>query len=222
MITRIGKLLRAEQVRTLRALLQAAEFEDGRNTASGQAAAVKRNLQLPRESPARRQADQIVSQAIQASARFREVTFARTLAPPTYNRYDVGMEYGSHVDAPFVSDGKLRADISMTIFLSDPADYDGGELVLEEGAAETRVKYEAGDAVVYPTTARHYVAPVTRGSRLAAVSWIQSFVPEPERRRILVELQDAKAEIEERLPEAESTLLLRNAFYNLVRMWWQP
>jgi PKHD-type hydroxylase len=221
-IIRIPDMLQRHEVEALRGLLLKGAFEDGRATASGQAALIKNNLQLARGSEARKQADQMVRDAIGRSQRLREKTLVKLVAPPTYNRYDVGMEYGDHVDAPSMNDGRFRADLSMTIFLTDPADYDGGDLVMSQGDAEMRIKYGLGEAVVYPTTVRHHVAPVTRGSRLAAVTWLQSFIGDPLQRQILVDLSDAKNALEERQPDAPELTTLKNALFNLLRVWWQP
>lgn len=222
MLTHIPGVLPQAAVQRARALLKAGSFQDGTATASGQAAAVKRNLQLAAEPAQRRPVDELVMPAILGNARFAEVAFPKILAPPTYNRYDVGMTYGDHVDAPFLSNGRVRADISLTLFLSDPKDYDGGELVIRHGDAEFRAKHAAGDLVTYPTTSLHHVTPVTRGTRLAAVSWVQSYVPDERHRRILMELGEAKAFLDRTAPEAPEAGALRNALFNLLRLWWQP
>ncbi|SMF54386.1 PKHD-type hydroxylase [Tistlia consotensis] len=222
MIIRIPDMLQRHEAEVLRGLLLNGAFEDGRTTASGQAALIKNNLQLARGSEARKQADQIVRDAVARSQKLRDKTLVKMVAPPTYNRYDIGMEYGDHVDAPSLNDGRFRADLSMTIFLTDPADYDGGDLVMNHGDVETRIKYGVGEAVVYPTTVRHHVAPVTRGSRLAAVTWLQSYIGDPLQRQILVDLSDAKNQLEARQPDAPELTTLKNALFNLLRAWWQP
>lgn len=222
MITHIPNLLPRDEAEALRSLLLDAAFEDGRATASGQAAQIKNNLQLQRGSELRKRADQTVQHAVARSQKLREKTLVKMVAPPTYNRYDIGMSYGEHVDAPSLNDGRFRADLSMTIFLTDPAEYDGGELIMNQGDAEISIKYGLGDAVIYPTTVRHRVAPITRGSRLAAVTWLQSYIGDPLQRQILVDLSDAKNRLEERQPDAPELTLLKNGLFNLLRVWWQP
>lgn len=221
MLMRMAGVLGPDEVKRARALLAAAQFVDGRGTASGAAAAAKRNLQLAPDHPARKELDQLVLSALGRSATFQEVAFPKSVMPPTYNRYDVGMEYGFHVDAPFVHAGRLRADLSFTLCLTALADYDGGELVMADGNTETRLRLDAGELVVYPTTVLHRVAPVTRGSRWAAISWVQSHVQDPQQRKILFELNEVKAYFDATAPNDPASLHLRNGLYNLVRMWWQ-
>lgn len=221
MIVRIPGMLSGDEVRRMRALVAAGQFVDGRATASGAAAEIKRNLQLAADHPARKELDQLVFAALGRSARFQEVAFPKSVMPPTYNRYDEGMEYGFHVDAPFVHGGRLRADLSFTLCLSALADYEGGELVMGDGTMETRLRLDAGELVVYPTTVLHRVAPVTRGSRWAAISWVQSHVQDPHQRQILADLNEAKAYFDAKAPNDPAALHMRNGLFNLLRMWWQ-
>jgi PKHD-type hydroxylase len=222
LLTHIPAVLSGPALARAQALVRAGPWEDGGATASGHAAAVKRNLQIAADPARRRPLDELVMPAILGDPRFVEVAFPKVMAPPTYNRYDVGMTYGDHVDAPFLSSGRVRADISLTLFLSDPADYDGGELTVRHGDAQFRAKHAAGDLVVYPTTALHHVSPVSRGTRLAAVSWVQSYVPDERHRRILWELSEAKKLLDRTQPGAPETDALRNGLFNLLRLWWQP
>jgi PKHD-type hydroxylase len=221
MTVHIPSLLAADEVARLRELLQKAEWQDGRATASGAAADVKRNLQVVNRAEIRKPLDAIVMPALERSALLSEHAFPKKIAPPTYNRYDGGMTYGSHVDAALLFNGRMRADLSFTIFISDPADYDGGELVLQTSAGESRMKYPAGDMVLYPTTALHYVEPVRRGSRLAAVSWVESYVPDERHRAILADLVSAKVWMERQHADTAETNRLRNGVFNLLRLWWQ-
>ena len=221
MIRHIKAVLGADEIRRARALLAASEFVDGRGTASGAAAEAKKNLQVAPGHPARKELDQLVLAALGRSQIFQEAAFPKSVMPPTYNRYDVGMEYGFHVDAPFVNAGRLRADLSFTLFLTPAAEYDGGELVMVNGDLETRVRGEAGDLLLYPTTVLHRVTPVTRGSRWAAVSWVQSHVQDAAARQILADLNETKAYFDRVAPTDPASLHLRNGLYNLIRMWWQ-
>ena len=221
MITRIPDVLTAAQVRHLRSLLLAGTFEDGRATASGNAANVKRNLQLGKDPETRKQADDLVMQSLMNNPTFGEQAFPKAVVRPTYNSYDAGMAYGDHVDAPFLNHGRVRADLSLTLFLSEPSDYDGGELVIQAGAGELGFKYPAGDVVMYPTTSLHRVTPVTRGSRLAAVTWVESYVPDAHQRQILVDFGTAKFYFDEHAADVPAAHALRNALFNLTRMWWR-
>lgn len=222
MLSHIPGVLDRETVATIRALLKGAGFEDGRATASGQAANVKRNLQVEQDSPLRKQLDSHVMRALTRNAPFMELAFPKAIAPMTYNRYDVGMYYGEHVDAPFLNAGRIRADLSFTLFLTDPADYDGGDLVASYGAGTIQAKYPAGDLVLYPSTSVHHVAPVTRGSRIAAVSWVHSYIPDERQRHVLADMTAAKVMLEKLAPDAPETNQLRNSLFNLLRLWWQP
>lgn len=222
MLTHIPAVLSGPALARVRALVAAGPWEDGGATASGQAAAVKRNLQIGGDQTRRRPLDEIVMPAILNDPRFVEVAFPKVMAAPTYNRYDVGMTYGDHVDAPFLSSGRVRADLSLTLFLNDPSEYDGGELTIRYGDVTATAKHRAGDLVVYPTTSLHHVSPVSRGSRLAAVSWVQSYVPDERHRRILWELGEAKKLLDRTQPGAPETDQLRNGLFNLLRLWWQP
>src|SRR5262249_15227790 len=143
------------------------------------------------------------------------------IAPPLYNRYDVGMSYGDHVDTPVLNGGRMRADLSFTIFLSEPASYEGGELTIKSDYGNVPAKFPAGDMILYSTTDLHHVTPVTRGSRLAAVSWVESYVQDERARRILVDLTTVKSFMERNAPQAPETDVLRNSIFNMMRLWWQ-
>lgn len=205
----------------MRQLLLSGTFASGHATAEGAAVEAKHNVQLADDSDMRKQLDQIVMQAIMNNQTFVEHAFPKAVLRPTFNRYDVGMDYGAHVDAAFMNQGRMRADLSITVFLSEPADYDGGELVIMDGAAEHSIKYPAGDAVLYPTMSLHRVTPVARGSRLAANTRIESCVPDPHRREILSQFAEAKYYFEAQAPDVPAAHALRVALFNLTRMWWQ-
>lgn len=199
---------------------EASRVVDGRATASGAAADVKRNLQVDTGSASHREMAQIVGQALGRHPELSALAFPHRLATPTFARYEPGMEYGAHVDSPFLGGGTIRADISITVFLSPPESYDGGELELDLAGNRIQVKLPAGDAFIYPTTYLHRVVPVTRGVRLVAVSWIQSHLPDERQRRIVVDLNRVKQALEndpERRAEAD---LMRGATFNLIRLWW--
>jgi PKHD-type hydroxylase len=164
MLKHIPAVLSQDEVSQIFQIMAEGQFESGAATASGRAREVKNNLQFERRPEVKKRLDQIVISALMRNAEFIAFSFARLIVPPTFNRYDVGMFYGSHVDAPFLNNGQVRADLSLTVFLSDPGTYEGGELVISSGNAEIRAKHASGDCVVYPTTSLHHVSPVTRGA----------------------------------------------------------
>src|SRR5262249_6857837 len=153
--------------------------------------------------------------------RFRQYALPKIVVPPVFNRYETGMDYGAHVDAPTTRGGEqLRVDVSLTLFLSDPSTYEGGELVIETLSGGIGIKGAAGDAVAYPSTTLHRVAPVKSGVRLAAITWVRSLVRDAGQREILCELDVAIKSLESRAADARAELdLLRKTHHNLVRMW---
>ena len=154
------------------------------------------------------------------NAEFSSFALPRRILPPRLARYDAGMGYGSHIDQAFMGQGEpMRSDLSMTLFLSDPGSYEGGELVVETPIGEQEVKLPVGDAVVYSTTVHHRVATVGRGTRLVAVTWMQSFVPDPAKRQILHDLRTAKERVRAASPGSEEAELLIRSHANLMRMW---
>jgi PKHD-type hydroxylase len=219
---RIEKILTPEELRQIRARLDQANFVDGKITASGAAAAVKNNLQIRPDSQLRGELVQAVQRAVGNNAQISALAFPKMMAPPTFARYEPGMEYGNHVDAPFLNHGQLRADISMTVFLNEPEEYEGGELVIDQTGSQSLIKLPAGDGFIYPTTYLHRVAPVTKGVRLVAVTWFQSFLPDERHRVIVSQLNRVKASLEADPARAEDADLLRGALFNLIRGWWTP
>lgn len=214
----IPKVLSADELAAIHAELASGVWEDGRATAGGLARHVKRNEQLrsPRQgSPC----EQRIARALLANELFASLTFARRVSTPFINRYRAGMEYGTHIDNPLVAgESPLRADVSVTVFLSDPDAYEGGHLVAETPAGEVEFKLPAGHAVVYPASTLHRVEPVTRGERIAAVCWVQSSVRDPAVREILTELSAALALVARDDPRSEAALRLARARANLLRM----
>lgn len=218
----IPDILTPDQVAQARQLMETARFVDGRTTASGAASAVKRNLQVDLGDANRRELLELVAKALGRNETISGCAFPKAMVPPTFSRYEAGMEYGTHVDAPFLNDGRLRADISITVFLNDPAEYDGGELVLRIGEHDLKVKLPAGHGFLYPTTYLHRVAPVTRGARLVAVSWFESHIPDERQRLILWNLNGVKRTLEEERRNDDTSDVMRASLYNLIRLWWQP
>lgn len=215
-------LLDDGEVAALRARLAAADWEDGRATAGAQAVRVKNNRQLPPDSDAAREAGVVIRAALERSPRFLSAALPRLIFPPHFNRYagDANF-YGPHVDgavrhAP--GGERVRTDLSCTVFLSDPRDYDGGELVIIEGDSRRTVKLAAGQAVLYPGTHVHEVTPVTRGERLASFFWIESMVRSTEQRRLLFEFDEALMALRAQ-GESDTTVTLAGTYHNLLRMW---
>lgn len=220
MLLRIPRLLSAEEVAGLRDVAARGDFVDGSSRAGQGVRSIKSNEQLAYTRDQVRQVNDIMRQAMERSRRLQFFAWPRQINTPIISRYTPGMEYGSHVDNPilFRRDGEpLRSDLSMTVFLSPAESYDGGELELETPFGLQTVKMDAGDALVYATTLRHRVTPVTRGTRLAAVTWIQSLVKESEKRQILFDLAQANDAVREGPKEASEPL--SRSFTNLIKMW---
>lgn len=206
----------------VRAGLVDAPFADGRATANGAARDVKQNLQLPAGHPLAKELGALVVTAISRSDTFKTTAMSHAMVPLQFARYDVGMGYGDHLDLPVMgtTSGPVRVDLSLTVFLSDPDEYDGGELVIVgESGGELRVKQAAGDAFLYPAGSLHRVEPVTRGSRTVAVSWIQSLVRDLEDRELLVSLATSLAELKAAGTSEAHLMRLRQVQHRLIRRW---
>ncbi len=224
MLLKISQILDAAGVARARDLLAAAPWADGRSTAGRQAAQVKNNEQLVPGSEPHRQLQALVLQALERHPVFFSATLPKRVLPPLFNRYTGATNaYGSHVDQAvrYLPGGvqRVRTDISCTLFLSDPADYDGGELVIDTSFGEQRVKLAAGDLVVYPGTSVHRVEPVTRGARLAAFFWIESMVRGDEQRRLLYDMDMSLMALRTELGETDELVQLTGTYHNLLRMW---
>lgn len=219
MLAIIPDVLTAEELARLRALLKRAAFQDGKATAGFRARMVKHNEQAkPGDSlePARA----LVREALLRNGQFQSAVLPRSLRPPLFNRYRKGQSYGAHIDDPLMGkEERQRSDVAMTLFLSDPDGYEGGELQLSSPLGPQEVKLPAGAAVVYPASAPHAVAPVTAGERLAAVCWAQSFVREGERREILHQMNAVRLHLHKSEPEGEAAWHAFAAYANLLRLW---
>jgi PKHD-type hydroxylase len=193
-------------------------FVDGKKTATGRARDVKRNLQVDRTGADVTERDQIVLAALRRNEDFQTFAFPRRTLLPFFSRYEPGMEYGPHIDNAIMGTAAepVRSDLAATIFLSDPSSYEGGELVLELPFGEQEIKLEAGEAVVYSATSLHRVAPVTRGVRLAALTWIQTSVPDDRLRAILTDLGIA-ARRADKTADNELAMMLNKSYHNLLR-----
>ena len=224
MLIRIAGLFDAASLAEVQHLLESAAWEDGRATAGPQAARVKNNQQLARASDAARALQARVLGALERHPAFFSAALPKRVLPPLFNRYGGEQNfYGAHVDQAvrFVpgSAEKVRSDISATLFLSDPQSYDGGELVIDDSFGEQRIKFDAGDLVLYPGSSVHRVEPVTRGVRVASFFWIESMVRHTEQRRLLWELDGAIIALRTRLGESDETVRLTGVYHNLLREW---
>lgn len=217
-------VLSPDQVRGCREALAAAEWSDGRLTAGHVAQAAKNNLQLPVTSKTAIELGNFILDVLGQRQEFIAAALPLKVLPPMFNRYEGGGTYGNHVDnavrAISGSGHRVRTDISCTLFLSDPDEYDGGELVVEDTYGTHEVKLPAGDLVIYPGTSLHRVTPVTRGTRFASFFWVQSLVRSDSRRSILLELDTAIQGLGQRLPaDDEAVVRLTGVYHNLLREW---
>ena len=224
MLIAIPDLLSADQVARIRAVIDMAEWVDGNATSGPQSALAKRNAQLPEGSPAHAEAGAIILDALAASSAFVTAALPLKVFPPLFNRYGEGQAFDTHVDNAIRiqrgTDFRIRSDLSMTVFLEDPAAYDGGELVAEDHFGEQRVKLPAGHAVLYPSSSLHHVTPVTRGVRVASFFWLQSMVRDDGNRRILFDLDRAVQRLTGQLGGADRSVIeLTGVYHNLLRSW---
>jgi len=221
MLLPIKNVLTRDQLEGARALLKPIEFRDGKASAGLAAARVKQNVEADRNAASISQVDHLVMNALVRHPDYRAGALPLKVATPFYARYVPGMRYGDHVDDPVMgdADGLYRTDIAITIFLSSPDEYDGGELVIQSAFGEQRVKLPAGDGVLYPASSLHHVAEVTRGERLVAVTWVQSMVRDPAKRELLYQLNQAREVLLKKSPDAPETAQVNTAYVNLVRRW---
>ena len=223
MLLPIPEVLSAEDVMACREALQVAEWVDGRGTAGHLSSPVKHNAQVHWQDPVAVRLGAMISARLERNPMFLSAALPASILPPLFNRYEGGGYYGPHLDGAIRPvDGttrRIRTDLSMTVMLSDPADYDGGELRIADLAGERSIKPAAGDAILYSATSIHHVTPVTRGARLAAFTWIQSMVRDDGDRTVLFQLDAA---IQQLPPVEESSavrLQLTNIYHNLLRRW---
>ncbi len=218
----IEQVLTAAELDAIRGLARGARFADGAASAHGAARQVKANQQLESSPEDHKRLAEIVFGALHRHREFSRTALPLELSVPLMNRYGAGMTYGAHYDQPFMPtpDGpRIRGDLSATLFVADPADYDGGELCFERVGAEERIKLKAGDLFLYPASTLHRVAPVTRGERLAVVFWIQSMIRDHAKRSMVVELDGLVGRVAERMPGSTEVRDLAGLVGNLIRMW---
>ena len=226
MLLHVPAVLSPEQVAQFRQALDGADWTDGKQTVGPQGAKVKRNLQLPEASPLRAQLGEVVLAALAGNPLyFSAVLPARTL-PPRFNRYQGGGTYGLHVDGsvmhvaqPGQPSGTMRTDVSCTLFLCGPDEYEGGELIVHDTYGEHEVKLPAGDLIIYPSSSLHRVEPVTRGARLASFFWVQSLIRDDGQRRMLFELDASIQSLTQSGADRAALLQLTGVYHNLLRRW---
>jgi PKHD-type hydroxylase len=227
MLLHIPEILTRDELTRIRQALDAADWADGRETVGVQGALVKRNLQLPETSALRRELGGIVMAALAKHPLYHSAALPLRTLPPRFNRYEGGGHYGFHVDgavmsipaAPEQPSSSLRSDISCTLFLCDPAEYDGGELIVNDTYGEHEVKLPAGDLIVYPSSSLHRVEAVTRGARLACFFWVQSLVRDDGQRQLLLELDASIQALTTSGADRDALLRLTGVYHNLLRRW---
>lgn len=221
MLIPIKKVLDEKQLAVVRKLLENADYVDGKLSAGKEAINVKNNQELASSSPLHQQLNQIVMNSLVHNLDYQRAALPLRVATPFYARYTKGMTYGFHVDNPVMGPlgQQFRTDVSTTVFLNPKEDYEGGEIIIQTPFDEQRVKLDAGDAVVYPSSSLHKVDEVTKGERLVAVIWAQSMVKSPQQRDLLHELSGAREILLDNHPDADETIHVSNVYSNLVRMW---
>ena len=225
MLLHIKQVLTPEELRRAREILAEAPWGDGRITAGVQSAQAKNNEQLPEACDATQAVQQLLLRGLERHQIFFSAALPKQISPPLFNRYGgTSNSFGNHVDSAVRylrnGAGRVRTDISCTLFLADPSDYDGGELVIEDTYGEQRVKLAAGDMVLYPGTSVHRVLPVTRGYRVASYFWIQSMVRSDEQRRLLFDMDNHLRHLRSTYGETDPGVIgLTSTYHNLLRMW---
>ena len=221
MLIEIPNILDANKLSSIRDMLGKVEFIDGKHSAGQAASRVKNNQEMKQGTQQAEFLDHLLMGSLAENADFRSGALPYRVAQPVFARYTQGMLYGDHVDDPIMGSGpeKFRTDVSITVFLNDPEDYDGGELIINTTYGEKSVKLPAGSAVLYPSASVHRVTEITRGERLAAIVWLQSMVRDPGQRELLYQLDQARNQLLADKPDALETKQVDRSYVNLVRMW---
>jgi PKHD-type hydroxylase len=223
MLLQIPNVLNPEQVSRFRSRIDAAHWVDGNVTSGHQSAQAKYNEQLPEESVEAREIGEEIVRALGSKPLFFSAALPKHVYPPLFNRYRSEMTFGNHVDAAMRVHGltgrRIRTDISATLFLTAPEDYDGGELLVEDTYGVHSVKLPAGDMVIYPATSLHRVTPVTRGARVSSFFWIESMIRDDAQRALLFDMDMALVRLNQQAPGHPSLITLTGCYHNLLRMW---
>lgn len=223
MLLHIAEVLSRAEVQAIRDRLNQVDWIDGRATVGDQGAKVKRNRQLPVDSPLALELGELILKRLYANTLFMAAALPLRSVPPLFNAYKGGEEYGFHVDGairqlPF-GNLSLRTDLSSTLFLSDPEEYEGGELIVQDTYGSHEVKLPAGDLILYPSSSLHRVAPVTQGERVCSFFWTQSLVREDAKRGLLYEMDSSIANLRQQLGDSQEVLSLTGVYHNLLRQW---
>lgn len=223
MLLPIPDILTAEEVAQFRAALARADWADGRVTAGAQAAQVKNNLQLTEEHPVARELGEIILRKLARNPLFTSAALPLKVFPPLFNRYEGGGNFGMHIDTAVrytsLPPHRVRTDISATLFLAGPEEYDGGELTVEDTYGVHKVKLPAGHLILYPASSLHQVTPVTRGARIGAFFWVQSMVRDDAKRQMLFDMDNAIQRLNRDVPNHPSAVQLTGVYHNLLRTW---
>jgi PKHD-type hydroxylase len=221
MLLVIPAVLEPARLREVRTLLAQGRFVDGRLSAGATAAKVKHNQELQPDDPQIARLNQLVMGSLVQHPLYQAAAMPYRIATPYYARYTRGMSYGDHVDDPVMGPpgGQYRSDISTSVFLSAPDEYQGGELVIRTAYGEEPLKPRAGDAVIYPSSSLHHINEITDGERLVAVTWAQSMLRDPQRREVLYQLYQARESLRQSQPGSDVATRVDHAYVNLVRMW---
>jgi len=223
MLLHIAEVLSPDDAAAFRAALEAAEWVDGRVTAGYQSARTKHNMQLPEDHPLARELSEKIVVALERNPLFMGAALPLRVFPPLFNRYEGGQSFGTHVDNSIRQISgtahRIRTDLSATLFLTPPEEYDGGELIVEETYGTQSVKLPSGHLVLYPGTSLHHVRPVTRGARISSFFWIQSMIRDDGQRTLLFDLDMAIQRIAGDAPDHPSAVQLTGVYHNLIRMW---
>jgi PKHD-type hydroxylase len=225
-LIQVPQVLTTEELASMRARLAAAAWVDGNATSGYQSAQAKNNEQLAEDSAEARELGDVVLAALARNQLFFSAALPKQVFPPLFNRYGVGMTFGNHVDGAIRTHAptrvRMRTDLSATLFLAPPEDYDGGELLVEDRFGTHSVKLKAGDMVLYPASSLHRVTPVTRGTRVASFFWIQSMVRDDGQRTLLFDLDMSIVRLTRDHPQHAGLVSLVGVYHNLLRMWAEP
>lgn len=221
MLIQIPSVIDQDKLKNIRDMLSKTGFVDGRKTAGMMAQRVKHNEEMQANRQQTEYLDHLIMSALANNNTFRDAVLPHQVAQPVIARYTPGMSYGDHIDDPVMggAGAHFRTDVAVTVFLNEPDQYDGGELVVNTAFGEQKVKLNAGDAVTYPASSIHRVNEVSKGERLVAVTWIQSMVRDPGKRELLFELSQARNSLMKENPDSPTTKQVDHAYVNLIRMW---
>lgn len=228
MLVAIPEVFSKSQVAEIRAVLEGATWVDGKITAGHQSAQTKFNSQIPEDHPAAKQVGELILRTLGTNSLFRSAALPLRVFPPLFNRYAGGQTFGTHVDNAIrthnATGGRIRTDLSCTLFFSEPDEYDGGDLVVEDTYGSKSVKLAAGDMVLYPSTSLHHVTPVTRGARVSSFFWLQSMIRQDVHRSLLFDLDRAiqrlsGSPVADADDVRQATVQLTGVYHNLLRQW---